>query len=220
VAVAKTPRYRRLHLGQRDRRETEGINKSYVSRILRLITLAPDIVEAILQGRVRQALMLQSLEWPLPANWQEQRRAFSVCRLGGHTAATLGTAAAGFRAFLHIVEPLAALRALRAHLRANSAGALMKLGPKFHEERTRAANLGACQHEPRVPWLDVFTAHVEAVLRERRQAHTVTRQAVVYAAPHLLVHRVHDLLHYCAATLARSANSRPRAPGRIRSRSI
>jgi hypothetical protein len=56
--------------------ETEGINKSYVSRILRLITLAPDIVEAILQGRARQALMLQSLEWPLPANWQEQRRAF------------------------------------------------------------------------------------------------------------------------------------------------
>jgi hypothetical protein len=34
--------------------ETEGINKSYVSRILRLITLAPDIVEAILQGRVRR----------------------------------------------------------------------------------------------------------------------------------------------------------------------
>jgi hypothetical protein len=56
--------------------ETEGINKSYVSRILRLITLAPDIVEAILQGRADQALMLQSREWPLPANWQAQRRAF------------------------------------------------------------------------------------------------------------------------------------------------
>jgi hypothetical protein len=41
--------------------ETEGINKSYISRILRLITLAPDIVEAILQGRADQALMLQSL---------------------------------------------------------------------------------------------------------------------------------------------------------------
>jgi len=31
--------------------ETEGINKSYVSRILRLTLLAPDIVEAILAGR-------------------------------------------------------------------------------------------------------------------------------------------------------------------------
>ena len=112
-------------------------------------------------------------------------------------AATLSTAAAGFRTFLHIVEPLAALRALRAHLRANSTAALVELGPKFHEERTRAANLGAGQHEPRMPWLDVLTAHVEAVLRERRQAHSVTCQAIIYAAPHLLVHRVHDLLHCC-----------------------
>ena len=70
----------------------------------------------------------------------------------------------------------------------------MELGPQFHEERTRAANLGAGQHEPRVPGLYVLTAHVEAVLRERRQADAVTSQAVVYAAPHLFVHRVHDLV--------------------------
>ena len=53
--------------------EAEGINKSYVSRILRLALLAPDIIEIVLQGRSDQALMLEQLEQPLPANWAEQR---------------------------------------------------------------------------------------------------------------------------------------------------
>ena len=182
--------------------DAENISKSYVSRILRLALLAPDIVEAILAGTDGSGADAGEAGAAAAGELGGAAPGVPVCRLGGHTAATLGTAAAGFRAFLHIVEPLAALRALRAHLRANSTGALVELGPKFHEERTRAANLGAGQHEPRVPRLDVLTAHVEAVLRERRQAHAVTSQAVVYAAPHLLVHRVHDLLHCCAAPLA------------------
>ena len=37
----------------------EGINDSYVSRILRLTLLAPDIVEAILDGRQPPALTLR-----------------------------------------------------------------------------------------------------------------------------------------------------------------
>jgi hypothetical protein len=36
--------------------------------------LAPEIVEAILAGRTDQALMLEQLERPLPAAWEEQRR--------------------------------------------------------------------------------------------------------------------------------------------------
>jgi hypothetical protein len=44
-----------------------------VSRILRLALLAPDIVEAILGGRSDQTLMLETLERPLPASWEEQR---------------------------------------------------------------------------------------------------------------------------------------------------
>jgi len=55
--------------------DVENISKSYVSRILRLALLAPDIVEAILAGRTDQALMLKRLERPLPAGWREQRRA-------------------------------------------------------------------------------------------------------------------------------------------------
>ena len=35
--------------------------------------LASDIVAEILDGRTDQALMLERLEQPLPASWQEQR---------------------------------------------------------------------------------------------------------------------------------------------------
>jgi hypothetical protein len=53
--------------------DAENISKSYVSRILRLAMLAPDIVEAILAGRADQSLMLEKLERPLPGCWAEQR---------------------------------------------------------------------------------------------------------------------------------------------------
>lgn len=53
--------------------EAEGIAKSYVSRILRLSLLAPDIVEAILAGRANPAVTLESLPRPLPESWEEQR---------------------------------------------------------------------------------------------------------------------------------------------------
>ena len=53
--------------------EAENISKSYVSRILRLAMLAPDLVEAILGGRTDQSRMLERLERPLPASWVEQR---------------------------------------------------------------------------------------------------------------------------------------------------
>ena len=56
--------------------ETEKINRSYVSRILRLALLAPDLVEAILGGWADQRVMLERLERPLPVAWEEQRSAW------------------------------------------------------------------------------------------------------------------------------------------------
>jgi hypothetical protein len=56
--------------------DAENISKSYVSRILRLALLAPDLVEAILAGSTDQVLMLEKLERPLPASWEEQRQRF------------------------------------------------------------------------------------------------------------------------------------------------
>jgi hypothetical protein len=53
--------------------DAENISKSYVSRILRLALLAPDLVEGILAGGTAPALMLEQLERPLPASWEDQR---------------------------------------------------------------------------------------------------------------------------------------------------
>jgi hypothetical protein len=82
--VAEAARYGRVQLGHGDRRGG-AIAKSYVSRLLRLALLAPEIVEAILAGRADQALLVESLERPLPASWKEQReRLHSVHRFGSY----------------------------------------------------------------------------------------------------------------------------------------
>jgi hypothetical protein len=52
--------------------EAEKINTSYVSRILRLTLLAPEIVEAILDGCQPADLTLATLMQPLPVIWREQ----------------------------------------------------------------------------------------------------------------------------------------------------
>jgi hypothetical protein len=62
----------------------EKINESYVCRVLRLTLLAPDIVEAILDGR-RPDMMLPSLMGPLPADWAQQRTAWATAE-GNPTA--------------------------------------------------------------------------------------------------------------------------------------
>ena len=51
----------------------ERINASYVSRILRLSLLAPDVVEAVLDGRQPADLELTSLMGPIPGDWEAQR---------------------------------------------------------------------------------------------------------------------------------------------------
>jgi hypothetical protein len=51
-------------------------SRSYVSRILQLVLLAPDFVDAMLGGQTDQMLMLAKLERPLSANWEEQRKQF------------------------------------------------------------------------------------------------------------------------------------------------
>jgi hypothetical protein len=77
-ALARAWRWQRqldeeMHASVSDIGEAEGISKSYVSRILRLAPLAPDIIEMILEGRSDQVPMLEQLERPLPASWEEQR---------------------------------------------------------------------------------------------------------------------------------------------------
>jgi hypothetical protein len=51
----------------------EQINESYVSRLLRLTLLAPDIVEAIVDGRQPSGMTLVTLMCPVSISWLEQR---------------------------------------------------------------------------------------------------------------------------------------------------
>ena len=53
----------------------EKINESYVGRVLRLTLLAPDIVEAVLNGRQPTDFTLADLMHPFAVDWSEQRKA-------------------------------------------------------------------------------------------------------------------------------------------------
>ena len=52
--------------------EAENINSSYVSRVLRMTLLAPQIVEAILSGRQPEGLTMARAMQPFPWEWQHQ----------------------------------------------------------------------------------------------------------------------------------------------------
>ena len=55
--------------------EAERIDRGYLGRVLQLTPLAPDIVEAILDGREPDDLAVPQLLDPVPADWSEQRQA-------------------------------------------------------------------------------------------------------------------------------------------------
>jgi hypothetical protein len=78
-ALARAHRWRRmLERGEyatlAELADAERIKGSYVSRILRLTLLAPDIVERILDGRPTAGLA-QFLK-PFPFEWERQRERF------------------------------------------------------------------------------------------------------------------------------------------------
>lgn len=56
--------------------EQNSINPSYISRILRLNLLAPDIKQAILDGTQPRTFNLQGMLTPFPQSWEEQARCF------------------------------------------------------------------------------------------------------------------------------------------------
>jgi hypothetical protein len=59
--------------------EREGIAPSYMTRVLRLTLLAPDIVEAILDGKQGPEVTLAQVLEPFPVEWEEQHFASSNC---------------------------------------------------------------------------------------------------------------------------------------------
>jgi hypothetical protein len=81
-ALARAFRWRRLledgsYRTMEELAAAEGINASYVSRVLRMTLLAPDIVASVLDGTQSAAITLDVLMKPFPMYWQEQRVVFS-----------------------------------------------------------------------------------------------------------------------------------------------
>ncbi|WP_054006372.1 hypothetical protein [Cypionkella psychrotolerans] len=56
----------------------EKIDPSYLSRVLRLNNLAPDIVEAIVEGRQIGGATMAMLLNAVPAEWGQQHRLFAL----------------------------------------------------------------------------------------------------------------------------------------------
>lgn len=54
-----------------------GCDRTYVGRMLRLTSLAPDIIESILRGDEPEGLSLEKLRKNLPVRWDEQRVAWT-----------------------------------------------------------------------------------------------------------------------------------------------
>jgi hypothetical protein len=62
-----------VHSTLEDLARAKGVAPSYVSRILRVTLLAPEIVEAILDGRQPAELQLDDLLEGFSVDWETQR---------------------------------------------------------------------------------------------------------------------------------------------------
>ena len=62
--------------------EAEGVTRSFVNRLLRLTLLAPDIVEAILDGRQPKGMQLEELTRVMPSTWHEQQEIVVISQSG------------------------------------------------------------------------------------------------------------------------------------------
>jgi len=58
----------------------EKINSTYVARLLRMTLLAPDTIEALLDGRQPAEMTLAELMKPFPPIWQQQKPSSSLSR--------------------------------------------------------------------------------------------------------------------------------------------
>ncbi|EFH10723.1 hypothetical protein [Teichococcus cervicalis] len=76
-ALARGFRYRKLldqgrYASISEMAAAEKIDRGYLGRLLQLTLLAPDIVEAILDGRQPEGMTLPALMKPFPVEWARQ----------------------------------------------------------------------------------------------------------------------------------------------------
>jgi hypothetical protein len=76
-ALARAHRWRKLiedgeYASITELADAKGVNQSYACRLLRLTLLAPDIVDAVLNGRQPCTVKRADLLRPMPAEWRRQ----------------------------------------------------------------------------------------------------------------------------------------------------
>ena len=81
-ALARAFRYQKLldegrYASISEMATAEKIERGYLGTLLRLTLLAPDLVEAILNGRQPEGVTLPKLLEGVPVGWEEQRKALS-----------------------------------------------------------------------------------------------------------------------------------------------
>jgi len=77
-ALARAHRWRRMleageHGTVRELAKAEKVNETYISRALRLTLLAPDMVEAILDGQQPEGMTLPRVMEAVEVKWAQQR---------------------------------------------------------------------------------------------------------------------------------------------------
>ena len=82
-ALARAFRWRKMldegvHATLEDLARAKGVNATYVSRVLRLTLLAPEIVEAILDGRQPAEMQVDDLLAGFPLEWARQRERSAI----------------------------------------------------------------------------------------------------------------------------------------------
>ncbi|MDO9707984.1 hypothetical protein [Paracraurococcus lichenis] len=87
-ALARAHRWKRLLESGRyaslgELAAAEKIDRSYLGKMLRLTLLAPDIVEAVLDGQRTADLGLPALPVLIPSMWDAQRAAIATAALDG-----------------------------------------------------------------------------------------------------------------------------------------
>ena len=82
-ALARAHQWRRMleageHGSARELAKAEQVNETYICRALRLTLLAPDMVEAILDGRQPEGMTLPGLMEGVAVEWGEQRNSLEM----------------------------------------------------------------------------------------------------------------------------------------------
>jgi len=82
-ALARAHRWKRMleegtYRSAAELAEAEKVTRSYITRLLQLTLLAPDIQDSILDAGKPKGMQLEELTSPFPSDWEEQREAVTV----------------------------------------------------------------------------------------------------------------------------------------------